>query len=120
MRKSVMIGIGLASATVIGVAWIASANAATGSVTGTPRQQATTTTTTVSKADAERIALAAVQGSTVVETRLDSDNGRTLWNVHLSTPGGTVEVKVDTQTGTVRLDDRDGAPSTGPSMGDVR
>jgi hypothetical protein len=61
-------------------------------------------TTTVSQDEAEQIALATVDG-TVVETRLDEDNGRPVWNVHLATANGTVEVKVDAETGAARIDD---------------
>jgi hypothetical protein len=65
-------------------------------------------TTTVSQDEAEQIALATVDG-TVVETRLDEDNGRPVWNVHLATANGTVEVKVDAETGAARIDDDDDA-----------
>jgi hypothetical protein len=61
--------------------------------------------TVISQADAEGIAQAAVPSSTVTESRLDTDNGRTVWNVHLSTPAGELEVKVDAQTGAIRIDD---------------
>jgi hypothetical protein len=61
--------------------------------------------TVISQADAEGIAQAAVPSSTVTESRVDTDNGRTVWNVHLSTPAGELEVKVDAQTGAVRIDD---------------
>jgi uncharacterized membrane protein YkoI len=63
-----------------------------------------TTGTAISQADAERIALAAVPGSRVTETRLQNDRDRAVWNVHLSTPTGNVEIKVDQQTGSVIKD----------------
>jgi hypothetical protein len=105
MRKSVGLGIGLASVAILAVAGIASANAATGSGVAPASRQTTMASTVVSQADAERIAQAAVPNSTVTESRLDTDNGRTVWNVHLSTPTGEVDVKVDAQTGAVRIDD---------------
>jgi hypothetical protein len=106
MRKSVGLGIGVAAAALLAVAGIASANTSFGSATGTPiRQTAATAATVISQADAEQIAQAAVPNSTVTESRLDTDNGRTVWNVHLSTPTGTVEVMVDAQNGSVRIDD---------------
>jgi hypothetical protein len=111
-----MVGAGLASAALLAVAGIASANAAAGSPTVTVTRPSAGATA-ISQADAERTALAAVSGSTVTEARLDSDRGRIEWNVHLSTPSGVVEVKVDAQTGTVRIDDGDDAPSTGPTTG---
>jgi len=106
MRKSIMVAAGLASAAVLAVAGVASANTGTGSPARPPtdRSQATTA---ISQADAERAAVSAVAEATVTETRLDVDNGETVWNVHLSTPNGPVEVKVDAQTGEVRVDDND-------------
>jgi hypothetical protein len=115
MRKSVGLGIGLASVAILAVAGIASANAATGSGTVPPSRQSATSTV-ISQADAERIAQAAVPDSTVRQSRLDTDNGRTVWNVHLSTPTGDLEVKVDAQTGAVRVDDdQAGAGATATS-----
>src|SRR5262245_57486509 len=114
MRKSIIVVAALASGAVLAIAGIASANAGTGSraSSSTPPIQ-TVTATAISQADAARAAVAAVPGSTVTETRLDVDNGRAVWNVHLSTPTGPVEVKVDAQTGAVRIDD-DGAVGVGP------
>jgi len=105
MRKSVGLGIGRASAAVLAVAGIASANAASGSGVSTSAHQTTLVSTVISQADAEGIAQAAVPSSTVTESRLDTDNGRTVWNVYLSTPAGELEVKVDAQTGAIRIDD---------------
>jgi len=104
MRKSIMVAAGLASAAVLAVAGVASANTGTGSPARPPTDR-TQATTAISQADAERAAVSAVAGATVTETRLDVDNGGTVWNVHLSTPNGPVEVKVDAQTGEVRVDD---------------
>jgi len=71
MRKSVLLGLGLASAAVLAVAGIASASAVTGSrgvaAQGVAARQAMTGTT-ISQADAERIALETVPGSTVTES----------------------------------------------------
>jgi uncharacterized membrane protein YkoI len=121
MRKSITVAAGLAAAAVLaiaGIAGIASANAGLGSPAGTSTQQ-TRTSIAISQADAERAAVSAVAGGTVTETRLDVDNGRPVWNVHLSTPNGPVEVKVDAQTGEVRVDD-DGAlgVDTDPGLSD--
>jgi Peptidase propeptide and YPEB domain len=112
MRKSIIVVAGFASAAVLAIAGIASANAGTGSRAGSTSQPAQVTTA-ISQADAERAAVAAVPGSTVTETKLDVDNGRAVWNVHLSTPNGPIEVKVDAETGAVRIDD-DGAVGVGP------
>jgi len=102
MRKAIMIGVGLASAAVVATAGIATA----GTANGRPDPTSTNSmvTTTVSQDEAEQIALATVDG-TVVETRLDEDNGRPVWNVHLATANGTVEVRVDAETGAARIDD---------------
>jgi len=120
MRKSLMVPVGLVSAAVLTVAGIAAANAATASpseppATGAaPATTAAGATTAIGQADAEQAALAAVPGGSVLETRLQSRGGRLVWNVHLSTPGGVVEVKVDAQTGAASLDDDD-APATVPA-----
>jgi hypothetical protein len=102
MRKSLLTAAGLASVAVLAVTGIASA---TGSSTGRSPARQSATEATISQADAGRAALTAVPGSTVTETRLDTDNGRTVWNVHLSTPSGALEVKVDAETGEARVDD---------------
>ena len=119
MRKSLMVPVGLVSAAVLTVAGIAAANAVTASpseppATGAaPATTAAGATTAIGQADAEQAALAAVPGGSVLETRLQSRDGRLAWNVHLSTPGGVVEVKVDAQTGAASLDDN-GAAATVP------
>jgi uncharacterized membrane protein YkoI len=119
MRKSLMVPVGLVSAAVLTVAGIAAANAATASpseppATGAaPATTAAGATTAIGQADAEQAALAAVPGGSVLETRLQSRGGRLVWNVHLSTPEGVVEVKVDAQTGAASLDE-DGAAATVP------
>ncbi len=116
MRKSMLIGAGLAAAAILAVAGIASANATTTTVPPATATPQVTTTNAINQADAEQAALAAVPGSAVTETRLDTDNGRTVWNVHLSTPNSAVEVKVDAQTGAVRIDDgNDGSTAAPPT-----
>jgi uncharacterized membrane protein YkoI len=105
MRKTLVIGAGVATAGVLAIAGITSANAATGSRPNrAAAAQSSAPTTTVSQAEAEERALAAFPGSTLVETRLDTDNGRLVWNVHLSTADGPVEVRVDAETGQLRID----------------
>jgi hypothetical protein len=121
MRKWVLLVVGLAAAAVLAVSAIASANAATGSRSGTSRgvsarDDVATTTTTVSLAEAERIASETVLGGTVTEAKLATDNGRTVWNVHVATPEGVVEVKVDGETGDARIDD-DNAVEAGDDRG---
>src|SRR5262245_38560446 len=101
MRKAVIIGIGAASIAVLATVGIASASAANdrpGSASNS------SVMTTVSQDEAEQLAVAAVDG-TVTETRLDTEHGRPVWNVHLATANGEVEVKVDAETGEVRVDD---------------
>ena len=128
MRKPMMIELGVAAVAITAVAGIAACGTAQSStpasatatttdvaaITGTT----TATTTTISQADAERIAVATVPGGRVTETRLDTDRGRAVWNVHLSAPNGKVEIKVDVQTGAVRRDDDNGLPSTTSSRSD--
>ena len=105
MRKVVMIGLGTVSAAVLGVAGIASASASVHHDSPRSNVHTATVSTAVSQAAAEKIALAAVPGSRVTETRLDSRNGATVWKVHLSTASGRTEVEVNAQTGAVRIDD---------------
>ena len=108
MRKAAMIGIGLGAVAVVATAGIATANAANGGPASTSTRPALTSATLISQEEAELIAAAEVDG-TVIETRLDVDHGRAVWNVHLSTPTGDVEVKVDAETGVARIDDEDNA-----------
>ena len=113
MRKSLMVPVGLVSAAVLAVAGITAANAANAA----PELRATAarattaagaaTAISIGQPDAEQTALAAAPGSRVLESELQSHNGRPVWNVHLSTAQGFVEVKVDAQTGMVVLDDND-------------
>jgi Peptidase propeptide and YPEB domain len=105
MRKAVVIAAGIASATVLAVAGIASASAATGTPAGTSPVRQATPATPVDQADAERIALAAVPGGTVTETRLETEHGRSVWRVHMSTADGELEVEVEAETGEARIDD---------------
>ncbi|GIH11910.1 PepSY domain-containing protein [Rugosimonospora africana] len=125
MRKLLIVPAGIATAAILAAAGIGVANAATaGSAESHPTRQAATTPTAsvgISRSDAERAAVAAVPGSTVIETRLDTDNGRTVWNVHLSTSDGVLEVKVDARSGAVRLDgDAPGRAGGAPSRNDDR
>lgn len=118
MRKSQMVPVGLVSAAVLAVAGIAVGNAASASpqeppATGSAPATTAAAATPIGQADAEQAALAAVPGSSVLETRLQRRDGRLVWNVHLSTVDGVVEVRVDAQTGTVALDD-DRAAATVP------
>jgi uncharacterized membrane protein YkoI len=125
MRKPTMIQLGIASAAIIAVTGLAACAGAQSPISTSTSTTSTTipatagttaaTTTAISQADAERVALAAVPGSRVTETRLETDRGRTVWNVHLSTPNGSIEIKVDAQTGTIVAD---GQPSTTASRSD--
>lgn len=105
MRKSVILGVGIVSAALAVAGGIAYAGAAPSS--DSPSRPIASADVTISQSDAEALALRAVPSGTVLETRPDLENGRPVWNVHLSTPDGTVEVKVDALTGAVRIDDRD-------------
>lgn len=57
----------------------------------------------VSKADAERIALARVPGGTIKEGELEKEKGRVIWSFDIATPGTReiTEVQVDAMTGEV-------------------
>jgi uncharacterized membrane protein YkoI len=57
----------------------------------------------VSKADAERIALAQVHNGTVKESELEKEKGRLIWSLDISTPDSKdiTEVNVDAITGQI-------------------
>jgi len=113
MRKPGLIAAGVAAAGVLAVAGITSTAPPTGVRTGPVAATRTGAPTTVSQADAERIALARVPGSTVTGARLGTDNGHDVWTVHLSTADAHIDVRVDAETGDVRADDAVGDDSGG-------
>jgi uncharacterized membrane protein YkoI len=57
----------------------------------------------ITKADAEKIALAKVSGGTIKEGGLEEENGKLIYSFDLATPGSKdiTEVQVDAQTGEV-------------------
>lgn len=57
----------------------------------------------VSKADAEKTALAKVPGATVKEAEIEKEDGKLVWSFDLTTPGTAdiTEVLVDAMTGAV-------------------
>ena len=57
----------------------------------------------VSRADAEKIALAKVPGGTVKECELEKEKGKLIWSFDIETPGSQdiTEVQVDATTGKV-------------------
>jgi hypothetical protein len=57
----------------------------------------------VTKADAERIALAKVPGGTIKEGELEKEKGKLIWSFDIATPGtpNITEVAVDAITGEV-------------------
>jgi hypothetical protein len=105
VREPGLIAAGLAATGIPAVAGIASANSATGLRIGAVAATETSAPTTICQAGAERIALARVPGTTVIESRLDTDNRHTVWNVHLSTVDAHIEVRVDAEAGEIRADD---------------
>ena len=57
----------------------------------------------VSRADAEKIALAKVPGGTIKEADLEKEKGRLIWSFDIATPGtkNITEVQVDAITGAI-------------------
>ncbi len=57
----------------------------------------------VTKADAERIALAKVPGGTANEGEIEKENGKLIWSFDIAVPGSKdiTEVQVDALTGAV-------------------
>lgn len=107
MRRSLAMGLGVAAVAVVAVAGIASASTSGDRSSTTPDAPAVAAPgdTPISQSEAEGIAVTLVPGSEVVESNLDTDRDRPVWNVHLRTANGQVEVKVDAETGAARIDD---------------
>lgn len=57
----------------------------------------------ISKADAEKTALAKVSGGTVKDAELEKEDGVLIWSIEISTPGSKdiTEVNVDATTGKI-------------------
>ena len=135
MRKTVMVGFGIAAAAVLAAAGAAAAaGAGADAATGTPRTAAAAATATsdtamtgmpITEAQARQAALAAVPGGMVTEVRLDIRGGTTVWNVHVRSGQQNLEVFVDATTGDVievevsgRDADRDARVEPGDDRGD--
>lgn len=63
----------------------------------------TTREARISRADAEKTALAKVPGGVVKEAELEKEHGRLIWSFDITAPGSTeiTEVHVDAKTGDV-------------------
>ena len=63
----------------------------------------------VTRADAERTALAKVPGGTIKEGELEKEKGKLIWSFDITTPGSKeiTEVAVDAITGDVKHDIRE-------------
>jgi hypothetical protein len=72
-------------------------------------QAALQATAKVSKADAERTALAKVPGGTIKEGGIEKEKGRVIWSFDIATPGtkDITEVAVDAMTGEVVAIDKE-------------
>lgn len=57
----------------------------------------------VSKAEAEKIALAKVPGGTIKEGEIEKEKGKVIWSFDIATPGSAnlTEVQVDANTGAI-------------------
>jgi uncharacterized membrane protein YkoI len=57
----------------------------------------------ITKAEAQKIALAKVPGGTIKEGGIEEENGKVLWSFDIATPGtkDNTEVQVDAMTGAV-------------------
>ncbi len=63
----------------------------------------------VTKAEAERIALAKVPGGTIKEAGIEKEKGKVIWSFDIATPGtqDITEVAVDAMTGDVLAIDKE-------------
>lgn len=76
---------------------------------GEPSQAQLMSQAKISKADAERAALAKVPGGTVKEGELEKEKGKLIWSFDIATPGtkDITEVAVDAITGDVVAVDKE-------------
>src|SRR5215813_12435805 len=65
----------------------------------------------ITRAEAERIALAKVPGGTIKEGEIEKENGKLIWSFDIATPGTSdiTEVNVDAFTGEVVSVDKESA-----------
>jgi hypothetical protein len=65
----------------------------------------------ITRADAEKIALARVPGGTIKEGGIEKEKGKVLWSFDIATPGTSdiTEVQVDAQTGNILAVDKETA-----------
>jgi len=121
MRAVVLAGLGAATVVLLGVAGCTASHPDTGArgvtTVAVPGATPRATASTISRADAERFATAAVPDGSVVAVRLDSVDGAPGWAVRLATPTGEVDVFVDMNSGAVRADTRGAASGTATGDG---
>jgi hypothetical protein len=79
-----------------------------------PSASASPAATTISRAEAERIALQTVPGGQVRSAELEMEHGATVWSVRVSKDGVTHELQLDARTGKV-VRDRSGQSGAGQS-----
>lgn len=79
-----------------------------------PSASASPTATTISRGEAERIALQTVPGGQVRSAELETEHGATVWSVRVSKGGVTHELQLDARTGKV-VRDRSGQSGAGQS-----
>jgi hypothetical protein len=111
MRKKAAITSGIAAAVLGGGLALALNGGGSASAAGTPAAQArpasatspTTSpaTATISRSEAEQIALTAVSGGQVRVAELEDEHGVPVWSVHVLKSGVTHDVDVDARTGKV-------------------
>jgi hypothetical protein len=68
-------------------------------------------TAKISRAEAEKTALAKVPGGTIKEGGIEKEKGKVVWSFDISMPGTTdiMEVQVDAQTGAIVAMDKESA-----------
>jgi hypothetical protein len=104
MRRTLKIGIGAGTAALIATMSAGVASATTnGSQTAGSAATMTSVNKHITRAQAGRIARAAVPHSHVREIESDDLNGQQVWKVQLGTPHGRVVVDVNKRTGKVTI-----------------
>lgn len=72
----------------------------------------------ISKADAEKIALAQVSNGTVKDAELEKEHGKLIWSFDIATPGSAdiTEVQVNAKTGKVESVEKETPAHTQPKI----
>jgi hypothetical protein len=115
MRKALGIGIGVTALATLALGGVTVAAAA--GPAGDSRPVAVSATSKVDRAQARRLAEAAVPGGRVVQVESDDAADRPVWKATVDGPGGRVSVWIDAMTGVVSVGNRPDGSAAMPGVG---